>query len=353
VPVTSLDEGLSLARAQEMWSPVITTNIPTITHTRNVFRGQFAQEDQPFARVLANFFQPDCIPDVELTQEARDLAVRNLEVADHFDAGQIIVPRGKVIDAQAMAALDAFSEKLIPGALNQQVAAEHERAEQEQQSALLAQQQAQAAQLQAQNEQAAARLAQQQQQLAQADRAIAQTEAQNEQAQVAAMRDQALDAQREALKIRTRDEWFMGALAVVAVLILAILWRLMRQQRPVAISVPAKLERMEKPTTIPPAELAPYLAQTLKEVVVQGLASQRAELLEAQRMAAAEITELVHRLDQLQAPMQERLRAYQDRIQELQKELTQRTEENRELLKMKIEMMRRQLETERTRVKLN
>jgi hypothetical protein len=236
------------------------------------------------------------------------------------------------------------------------VTAEHQRAEQEQQAAWTAQQQAQAAQLEAQNAQANAKLAQQQQQQAQTDRQIAETEAQQEQAQVAAMRDQAVNAQNEALKIRTRDEWFMGVFAVVAVLILAILWRLMRQQRPapVPVSVPARLERMEKPAaSIPPAELAPYLAQTLKEVVVQGLAAQRAELLESQRLAATEIAELVHRLDSLQTPMQERLRAYQDRIQELQKELEQRTEENRELLKMKIEMMRRQLETERTRVKLN
>jgi hypothetical protein len=106
---------------------------------------------------------------------------------------------------------------------------------------------------------------------------------------------------------------------------------------------------MEKQGAVVPAELAPFLAQTLKEAVVQGLAAQRAELLEVQRTAAAEIATLVHRLDQLQVPMQERLRAYQDRIQELQKELADRTEENRELLKLKIEMMRQQLEAERAR----
>ena len=37
------------------------------------------------------------------------------------------------------------------------------------------------------------------------------------------------------------------------------------------------------------------------------------------------------------------------RNQELEKELSARTEENRELLKLKIEMMRHQLEVERTR----
>jgi hypothetical protein len=230
--------------------------------------------------------------------------------------------------------------------LNQQIAAAHQDAQQEHQLA-------QAEQQQAQSEHAAAVLAQQQQQQALLDREVAQKQALDEQAHAAAMQEQALAAQTLALKIHERNEWLMAAVGGISFLAAAILWRLISQRRAVPITVPAKLQRLEKSPAPVPTELAPYLAQTLKEAVVQGLAQQRAELLEAQRMAAQEISELVHRLDQLQAPMQERLRAYQDRIQELQKELTQRTEENRELLKMKIEMMRRQLETERGRVKLN
>jgi hypothetical protein len=38
---------------------------------------------------------------------------------------------------------------------------------------------------------------------------------------------------------------------------------------------------------------------------------------------------------------------------ELQKELSEQSEQNRELLKLKIEMTRRQLETERSRANLN
>jgi len=97
------------------------------------------------------------------------------------------------------------------------------------------------------------------------------------------------------------------------------------------------------------ASLAPQLAETLKEAVVQGLAAQRTELLKAQQTAAFEISALVSRLDELKAPMQDRLRSYEERIEELEKHLAERNEENRELLKMKIEMTRRQLETERAR----
>ena len=95
------------------------------------------------------------------------------------------------------------------------------------------------------------------------------------------------------------------------------------------------------------ASLSPQLAQSLKEAVVQGLAAQRNELLQAQQSAASEIAQLVHRLDELKAPMQDRLRSYEERIGELERDLAERNEENRELLKLKIEMTRRQLETER------
>lgn len=95
------------------------------------------------------------------------------------------------------------------------------------------------------------------------------------------------------------------------------------------------------------ASLAPHLAQMLKETVVQELAMQRRELLKAQEEAALEIAAMIRRFDSVQAPLQDRLRSYEARIQELEKELSALNEENRELLKLKIEMIRHQLEVER------
>jgi hypothetical protein len=112
-----------------------------------------------------------------------------------------------------------------------------------------------------------------------------------------------------------------------------------------------KLERMEKNLAVVPVDLAPYLAQVLKEAVEQGLAAQRNELLQFQQSAAAEISRLVHQLDELQTPLHDRLRTYEVRIEELERDLTAKNEENRELLKIKIEMLRRQLKAERTRTR--
>jgi hypothetical protein len=110
--------------------------------------------------------------------------------------------------------------------------------------------------------------------------------------------------------------------------------------------------RAEQAQVAARAGLEPHLIQALKETVVQELAAQRRELLKAQEEAALEIATIIHRLDAVQAPMQERLRAYEARIQELEKELSALNEENRELLKLKIDMIRRQLEVERVHNRL-
>lgn len=101
------------------------------------------------------------------------------------------------------------------------------------------------------------------------------------------------------------------------------------------------------------AALRENMTESLKEAVVQQLAAQRRELLNAHEAAASEIAELIRRMDKAHAPLHERLRAYEAHIQELEKELAARSEENRELLKLKIEMTKQQFEAERAGNRLN
>lgn len=353
MPVRSRDEQFTFFEAWRRGYVISADKVPAISLVRRQFRRQFSEDAQPLAGALARLLQPNCLPEAQLTKEARDESVRQIVVADHFDSGQIIVHRGEMIDARTKAELDAMNRELAVEDWSRQAAADHERARQAQEQLEQEHSAKQLAQLQAQSEQTAAELSQQHQQQALADRARAESLAREEHAQAEAMEAQAVSAQSLAARIRARNEWLIAALASVSTAALLLLWGFLRRRRPATVSAPAKLQRVEKYPPGVPAELAPFLAQTLKEALVQGLAAQRAELLEAQRQAAAEIAELVNRLDQLHAPMQERLRAYQERIQELQKELAERTEENRELLKLKIEMMRRHIEMERGRVKFN
>jgi hypothetical protein len=103
------------------------------------------------------------------------------------------------------------------------------------------------------------------------------------------------------------------------------------------------------------SSLAPHLVDALKEAVVQELAAQRRELLFAQQAASAELTELARRLESVQAPLIERLRAYEQRITDLERELGEQSKENRELLKLKIDLIREQIEAEsgNNRLKFN
>jgi 7TM-HD extracellular len=348
VPAGGADEKLSLNDAGQRGKLITESSVTTISNLRALFRREFSEDQQPLARALSALLQPNCVPDALLTQQARDLAVRQLVMAEHYDAGQVIVRRGAAIDAKIKAALDELNEKLEPGVLGRQIAAERDRVQHEQDQVQLEHQQAQQA----------GALAQQEQQQAQQehDRAqLARDEAQREHDQAVKMHAQALDEQNQFLKILERNEWLIAALAGVSILTVLAFWGLMRQRRrQTSALVPAhavKLERIEKDQAVAPADLAPYLAQVLKEAVVQGLAAQRNELLQVQQSAAAEISQLVHRLDELQTPMRDRLRTYETRIEELEKDLAARNEENRELLKIKIEMLRKQLESERTRTR--
>ncbi len=101
------------------------------------------------------------------------------------------------------------------------------------------------------------------------------------------------------------------------------------------------------------SSLAPHLVNALKEAVVQELAAQRRELLYAQQAATADLAELARRLESVQAPLLERLRAYEQRITELERELGEQSKENRELLKLKIDIIREQIEAENIKNRLN
>jgi 7TM-HD extracellular len=348
VPVNAPGQRPSLNDSSRGWL-ITSSGILTLSQARAQLESGFSQQDQPFARALADMLKPDCAPDKDLTQLARDRAIAGLVVDNHFDAGQLIVRRGETIDAKTKTALDELNEKLMPGVLTRQIAAE--RAEEQHQEE------------QAQHAQEQAELAQQQQQEAQKERDLAQTDAQRERAQAAAMWEQALNAQSQERQIRIRNEWLAATCAVISAVALLILGLSLRQRRAAvalttlsataAATVPAILPRAAGNQAVVSAEFAPHLAQAVKEALVQELAAQRREMLSVQQAATSDIAELVRRLDQLQIPLQERLHTYETQIQQLEKNLAARTEENRELLKMKIEMMRKQLETERRHVDFN
>ena len=94
-------------------------------------------------------------------------------------------------------------------------------------------------------------------------------------------------------------------------------------------------------------KIMPELTEFAKQSLVQGLYAQRNALIETQQKAQQALTELESRLGALQLPLQERIRAYEKRIVELEKEVETQGEEVRELTRATLTLVRRKLEDER------
>jgi hypothetical protein len=87
------------------------------------------------------------------------------------------------------------------------------------------------------------------------------------------------------------------------------------------------------------------LTEFAKESLVQGLYSQRKALLEAQQKAQQELAQLEARL--AAAALPERIRAYEERIAELEAEVASRGDEVKELTKATLQLLRQRLEEEK------
>jgi hypothetical protein len=106
-----------------------------------------------------------------------------------------------------------------------------------------------------------------------------------------------------------------------------------------------------------PAVTHDQVERVLHDKLVHTLLSQRKQMIDVQRRAVSDIADLELRLAKLQAPLQARLDAYEQRIAELEKDLVTRGHENAELINATIALVKEKLETERShqpaRVKLN
>ena len=80
-----------------------------------------------------------------------------------------------------------------------------------------------------------------------------------------------------------------------------------------------------------PAAVQPHLLRLMKDRLVQALMGQRSHLLESQHAAALQVEQMNARLLKVQALLQQRLNAYEQRIADLQKEIAAKDAENRKL----------------------
>jgi hypothetical protein len=316
VPVSRRDEVLTNGDLANRARQIPLSSMASLSQAQLALRREITRDEDPLlARALAAWLQPNCFPDPALTQETRDAAVRRMVVAEYFSAGQVIAPKGCVVDDKIMAALDQLRQK--PAEIP-----------------VISADQLQEAQVPVSGDSQAS-----------LDNAIM---ADPGPPLPAATPDQLADDILPNLRL-------MGAAAAVAVIAVVLIQHLPR--RPTQVSsvavFPRGLESKHSPRL--ETELAPQILQVVRQAFVQELAGQRRDLLMTQQAAAAEVVRLVQRMDSLQIAMQDRLRTYEGQIQQLEAELTARKEENLQLIRLKIQMIRHQvnLETSPQRVELN
>lgn len=294
VPVAADDEAISIDDLATRAVNFPKTNLLTLSRARLALAEQFSADEADLAKFATRAIRINCFVENELTRAARARHTDPLFVADNYQAGQVIARPGDLVNQKMMAAFTQLQEKTVAGRLAQQVAQE----------------------------------------------------------------------KIHAAQIRESNRTLVtGLIAAAAVLFISVMWLALRR-RTEASTLPVLATAAAAPAVVVAEERARLAEEKaaraheairsgvvaqLKDQVVSGLVTQRGEMLEAQQAAAAEMAEMVRRLNELHPPLQERLKAYETRINELEKALAAKGEENRELIKAKIELTRKQLAVERSK----
>ncbi|HEU5125216.1 MAG TPA: hypothetical protein VFW05_14270 [Verrucomicrobiae bacterium] len=292
-----LDEGL----VKERGFNVAKTNFVSVTRTKNDLLNQFPIEDRAIAKYVASFIKPNCLMEADLIRELRGRRTEGLRVTNQYRAGEVIVRRGQVIDPKMLAALKQLESQVGYNA-----------------------------------------------------------------------------SAKSGFARLGWIFWSIAGFVAAGVVAFVLVWRAAKRRAraallPMAFSAngltvnspgdtAAEIawreralhaeQRADQAQAIVRAGLVGQLAQWMAGRMTQSLVSQRAELLATQQRAAMEMAEMAERLEKIHAPLQERLQAYEQRIADLEKELTLKNEENRELIRAKIEILRKQWEIERDQNRL-
>jgi hypothetical protein len=292
------------------------TNFVSLQRTKTELQDAFPAEQRALGKYVVSFIKPNCLMEADLTREMRSRRTVGIMAADHYEAGQLIAKRGQVIDKKTKAALDQIKPPaaavVTPAPVPTPVAA------------------------------------------------TLPTPAR-----------------------QTRDlDWTVVAVGGGVLIVLVFVWALARRRTTPTSLLPVPLknaggelypvqsnpsheswkeraliaeERAQRAQDMVRAGLLAHLAQWLSDRLTRKLVTQRAQLMDAHQKAAVEMAELEARLMKIQAPLQDRLQAYERRIAELEKDLQMKGEENRALTRAKIQLIRKQLEMERekSRVEFN
>jgi 7TM-HD extracellular len=362
VHMKNKDDSLTVSEAEAKGKVGTQTSFTTLTHARSIVRKAFPEDEQLTAKALMAMIKPTCFVDEQLTKLSRDSAVAQIAIPVQIAAGTVVARKGQTVDAKMKAVFDQLKNNSVAMKML-------EEAKRSKELAAEAQSREQAA------KDAAAKANQMAQQ---ANKKLTDVQSQ---------------AHANNLVLLTA----LGGVLVVSILMVGTVWWLVKQRQvmpvpamaqvaaaapvaaPVAVA-PAPVQRVatngngahaapaEQKTPAFKINIAPPPVTTTasREPMVQEMAAPMAAPVPApvpvpappvaqtlQDVADNEISQLVKRLDKLYAPAHDRLRTYQLRIEDFERELAQRDVANPDLLKLKIEALNRQMELERKKNRIN
>lgn len=282
---------LTAASVEQHGANISRTNTVSLDRARKDLLLAFPEDQIAAAKYLTTLLKVNSFVEVNLTSELRARHVSGLCVTDDYQPGQVIAHRGQVIDKKIKAALDQLKEKTAAAQVQQLL-----------------------------------------------------------------VNDRVKTAQASE-----RIRWLTGTLAGAVVILVPTIWLLARRKQTVSLMPAIHVkdsepwreraliaeERAQKVQEAARSGVLSQLSFWLSNKFTERLISQQQSLLDAQNKAAAEMAELESRLEKIQAPLQDRLTAYERRIADLEKDLAIKGEENRELIKTKIDVVRKQLESKR------
>jgi len=311
--MTKQEDAVTVQFAERRGTVLHRTNLLTLTRARSEFQKLSPPAERRQAKFLASFLKPNCVLNQELTIQSRWRHVAPLYVADRYEAGQVIARRGQTVDAKILAAIEQLTAARVQAGLSENANA-------------------------------------------------------------------------------VKGAWWWAGLGLAGMALIVGGWHFWFRRKPVSI-LPARVagegttagivscpscdenivipaeavenlsagtpawqqralaaeQRAERAHAAIRAGVLPHFTLWLKQKFVRRLVAERQQMVDAQKSAASELAEMEQRLDEVHAPLQERLLAYEKRIAELEKSLAAKGEENRELLRVRIQLTRQQLERERGR----
>jgi hypothetical protein len=314
VTVKTIETSLAPTELETAGQVVPASRVLSLWRAKRLVETYFPAGQEGMGRFAAGFVRINAVPDQAATELLRMKRTDGVAVNDAYDAGQVVVRKGQTVDRKALLALAALREKHMIGTLQSQLAQEQTKLEKE---------------------------------------------------------------QAVAVQIKTQTKWIVASLGFVCLALVVILWAIRNRPSTALVLAPGADPVISGANgqAFGPGEgddswrnraiLAEGKAERahqairsgvmgwMKDKFIRTLFRQRIQLLEAQKKAEAEMRELEQRLEQLHAPLQERIVAYEQRIAELEKELAAKGEENRELIGARINVARQHLTMERERFGIN